>query len=361
MLVHICCAVDSHYFLQKLREHYPEDDLVGYFYDPNIHPYSEYYLRLLDVRRSCKKLGISLIEGDYNYRGWLEAVKGYEDEPEKGARCDLCFDNRLESTAQKAQELGIGSITTTLLTSPKKSLEQLRSAGEAVSERYGVRFEAPDFRVKGGTQEQFAMAKEEKLYHQDYCGCIYALTKQRESQDRLADELFSPITKQIQPESIEDRIRLYETREELEDRGGLYEIIRESFLNYRLLRSWVKIDKQIVPSYILPYSQMRRKFLKSRIDKKIENIYLSRHENIYFLDLEAFNQLAKSKYKNVKDILQNPLDFEDELGIRSQIVQNPYALTPIIIVDKIEMESKFELYLEAKNYQDTREHLVKLS
>jgi len=49
MLVHICCSVDSHYFLQKLQKEYPEEKLTGFFYDPNIHPYSEYYLRLLDV------------------------------------------------------------------------------------------------------------------------------------------------------------------------------------------------------------------------------------------------------------------------------------------------------------------------
>ena len=50
MLVHICCSVDSHYFLKKLQEEYPGEKLVGFFYDPNIHPYSEYYLGLLDVR-----------------------------------------------------------------------------------------------------------------------------------------------------------------------------------------------------------------------------------------------------------------------------------------------------------------------
>ena len=62
MLVHICCAVDSHYFLQKLRTDYPDEKLIGYFYDPNIHPYSEYHLRLLEVRRSCQMLGIELID-----------------------------------------------------------------------------------------------------------------------------------------------------------------------------------------------------------------------------------------------------------------------------------------------------------
>jgi len=67
MLVHICCAVDSHYFLQKLQADYPDEKLTGFFYDPNIHPYSEYYLRLLDVKRSCKMLGIDLIEGEYDF------------------------------------------------------------------------------------------------------------------------------------------------------------------------------------------------------------------------------------------------------------------------------------------------------
>ena len=68
MLVHICCAVDSHYFLEKIQEEFPSEELVGYFYDPNIHPYSEYRLRYLDVEYSCQKLGIKLIEGAYNLR-----------------------------------------------------------------------------------------------------------------------------------------------------------------------------------------------------------------------------------------------------------------------------------------------------
>jgi len=66
MLVHICCSVDSHYFLQRIQEEYPNEELVGFFYDPNIHPFSEYKLRLYDVKHSCSKLGIKLIEGPYD-------------------------------------------------------------------------------------------------------------------------------------------------------------------------------------------------------------------------------------------------------------------------------------------------------
>jgi len=46
-------------------------------------------LRLLDVKRSCKKLGIDLLEGEYDFENWMQAVKGLENEPEKGARCEV--------------------------------------------------------------------------------------------------------------------------------------------------------------------------------------------------------------------------------------------------------------------------------
>lgn len=360
MLVHICCAVDSHYFLQKLATTYPDEKLTGFFYDPNIHPYSEYQLRLLDVQRSCKRLGVELIEGDYDYEGWISAVRGLEKEPEKGARCDFCFDNRLEVTAQKAAALGEKTFTTTLLTSPKKSLEQLGDAGHLMQKKYGVTFEAPDFRKKGGTQEQFAMAREEQLYHQDYCGCLYALTMQREDQNRLADELFSPISKQIQPKSIEDRIALYTKRMQLEDEGVTYKIIREKFLNYRLLRAYIAENKTVIPSYFLPYSTLKRKFIKTRIEDKIEDIYFTRHENMRLLTLTTFNKLLKTSYQEIQDIIDNPPSFEEEMQLRNTIVKNFYALSPIIVVKDINQSAKYQVYCDAKVYEDTREHLVNL-
>jgi len=361
MLVHICCAVDSHYFLQKLHEYYPEEKLTGYFYDPNIHPYSEYKLRLLDVQRSCKKLGIDLIEGEYDYEGWIEAVRGLEQEPEKGLRCDFCFDNRLESTAQKAAQLGEKTITTTLLTSPKKSLDQLREAGRVMQEKYGVEFVAPDFRKGGGTQEQFAMAKEEKLYHQDYCGCLYALTMQRDQQQRLADELFSPLSGQIQPESIEDRIALYTRRMELEEEGIRYKIVREKFLNYRLLRAYVKREGKVIPSYCLPYSTLKRKFTKFRIVDEIEDIYFTNREDIVIVTLQLFNQLIGKTYNNIQDIINNPPTFDEEVRARSKIIYNFYSLTPVIVLEDIDKTKPYQLYLDAHIYEDVREHLATFS
>ncbi len=360
MLVHICCSVDSHYFLQKLREAYPKEPLRGFFYDPNIHPYSEYRLRLLDVRRSCEMLGIELLEGEYDVEGWLDAVRGYEQEPEKGARCDLCFDNRLERTAQMAQELGEKRITTTLLTSPKKSIDQLKAAGEAIMRTYGVEFLAPDFRTEGGTQEQFALARRERLYHQDYCGCLYALGMQRAGQRRIPDELFVPVGGQIQPESIEERIALYERRWEWEREGIAYEIVREKFLNYRLLRAYVKQNGRVVPSYFLPYSTMKRKTTKGRIIRKIEDIYYLNREEILFVSLERFNQLIDASYTNIKDLIFDPPPFARVLEARNKIVRNIYSLSSVIVMQDIDQNAKFQLFCEAETYEDVREHLVRI-
>lgn len=358
MLVHICCAVDSHFFLQRLQKLYPDKKLIGFFYDPNIHPYSEYQLRLLDVQRSCKMLGIELIEGEYDYEGWIEAVRGFENEPEKGARCDICFDNRLETTASHAVKLGITSITTTLLTSPKKSIEQLKAVGDTIEKNYGVSFVSPDFRKDGGTHEQFVLAREDKLYHQDYCGCIYALTKQRDQQNKLADELFSPISKQIQPESIEYRIELYKKRIELEESGKNYQIVREKFLNYRLLRAYVLQDSEIIPSYILPYSVLKRKFTKFKIQSQIKDVYFANRESIRVISLSTFNKLLETNYKYIQDIIYNPPTFDDELLVRNSIINNLYSLSPIIVLKDIDANAKFQLYLNAQTYEDTRENLV---
>ncbi|MDD4855454.1 MAG: epoxyqueuosine reductase QueH, partial [Sulfuricurvum sp.] len=216
MLVHICCSVDSHFFMEKLQQEFPDEKLVGFFYDPNIHPYSEYQLRLLDVKRSCKKLGIELIEGEYDFETWMDAVRGLEKEPEKGARCEVCFDRRFEVSAHKALELGEKAMTTTLLVSPLKSQEQLKKSGDAFHASHGVEFIAFDYRKNGGSNDQAKVSKEEQLYRQDYCGCIYGLTMQRDQQHRLMDEMFSPISRQILPASIEERLELYTRRMELE-------------------------------------------------------------------------------------------------------------------------------------------------
>jgi predicted adenine nucleotide alpha hydrolase (AANH) superfamily ATPase len=370
LLVHICCSVDSHYFLQRLQKDFPDEKLIGFFYNPNIQPYSEYYLRLIDVQRSCKKLGIELLEGEYNYSGWLESVVGYEDEPEKGKRCEICFDNRLDVTVETARKLGENSFTTTLLMSPLKSQKQLLDIGEALQGN-DLKFIFRDYRGANGSTLQNRVAKEARLYRQNYCGCLFALSKQRESQERVADELFTDIHNRVLPESIEDRVQLYQNRIEAEESGNSYEIIKDNFLNYRLLRGYIRVGKEVVPSYFLYYSSLERNRVNGKIDRTIDSVGYLNRDSVKFVDISFINRVLHKEYASLFELLQNPPTVEEDRIVREFIIRGSFPigetygeggaidLSPIAVVDTIpNSDLKVEIYIESKHYLDKRERLV---
>ena len=312
----------------------------------------------MDVKRSCKKLGIELIEGKYDYESWLNVVRGLENEPEKGARCEVCFEKRFLTSAQKAVELGEDKITTTLLVSPLKSQEQLKRVGDAFYKKYGVKFIAVDYRSSGGTQDQSRVTKEQQLYRQDYCGCIYGLTMQREQQNKLMDEMFSPITRQTLPASIEERLALYTLRNKLEDEGKKYKIVRQKFLNYR--QFFIKLiagKKDHIATHALCYSTLPRKRAQGRIEFTINNIHYFNREEIKFITLAYYNEFFSSSYKNVKELIFHPQNTEEELRLREHICDSAYDLSPIVVVDTIP-QTKLTLHIDAKVYEDTQEKLI---
>jgi len=358
MLVHICCSVDSHFFLEKLQADFPNEKLTGFFYDPNIHPYSEYRLRYLDVKRSCKTLGIELIEGEYDYENWLEAVHGLEKEPEKGERCAVCFDKRFDVSAHKALEMGEKKFTTTLLVSPLKSQEQLKVSGDVFFESHGVEFIAVDYRSGGGTQDQSRVTKEQKLYRQDYCGCLFGLTMQREQQDKLMDEMFSPINQNILPASIEERLEMYEHRMNLEEEGIDYRIVKEKFLNYRQFTCKMILGKHTsIAVHALAYSTLPRKRAQGRIEYSIEDTHYMNRDDIRLITLETYNKLADTNFLHVSELIYKTPSFEKELDVRNILTCKAYDLTPIFVVETIP-QGKFSLSLDAKTYEDTKEKLI---
>ena len=360
MVVHLCCSVDAGYFLKRLKENFPDEKIIGFFYDPNIHPYSEFKLRSMDTKRICDKLGVEYVEGEYDYESWLEAIKGRENEPEKGIRCSICFDHSLEASAKFAKKIGEKVITTSLLMSPMKSQEQLNSIGKVIKRKYKIDFYAPDYRKKGGTQAQQQFAKETQMYRQDYCGCLYGIWQQKQNKE-IIDELLSPVTKQILPSSIEEKIQIYQKRLELEEKGEKYKIIKENFLNYRLLRGSVKCktDKKnwkIIESYILFYSYLER-FTRGRVEFLNDGVGYFNRMQVIFVSLDKFNKILNKTYHNIKDMFQNPPSIDEELYLREKITNTKYSLSPIVVVDEI--KEHYEVDIEAKVYPDVREILIK--
>lgn len=355
MLVHICCSVDSHYFLQKLRQTLPDEPLVGYFYDPNIHPYSEYMLRYMDVRRSCDRLGVELILGEYDYNEWLAGTKGLENEPEKGKRCSYCFNFRVGNAAKIAQKLGHTSLTTTLLMSPKKDFNQLKAALDEAVSGTDIAAYAVDFRINGGTNEQFMLAKNDKLYHQNYCGCVFALSKQREAQKQPAIELSSEVYGRVLPGSIEARIALYERVKELEDSSLKFELRRRSFLNYRLWRALLRADGAVVPSYFVLYSHFKRANLKISISKDgiINGVADGLRDGVVFMGLDKFNSINNTSFKSVKSLCAKPLEFEVEMTFRHDLC-GQMSINPIIVLDEL-APARYEILAYDELFYDSHE------
>ena len=174
VLLHACCAPCSSAIVEWLVQH--EVKPTVFYFNPNIFPREEYEIRKQESKRHAESLGIQWVDGDYDHEEWRCGIRGLEDEPERGSRCEQCFTLRLTETARKAQELGILYFATTLASSRWKSLEQIERAGHRAELMVeGVTFWAQNWR-KGGLQERRnQLLKEYQFYNQQYCGCEFSI------------------------------------------------------------------------------------------------------------------------------------------------------------------------------------------
>ena len=196
VLLHTCCAPCSSAIVEAMMQNGITP--VIYYCNPNIYPLDEYEIRKEECTRYAKALGLEIVDADYDHENWLEAMKGMENEPERGGRCLRCFKLRLLRTAQYARQRGIKVITTTLASSRWKSLEQINEAGQwAVSKANDIIETVDNLNEetiipptdcdviwwdqnwrKGGLQERRnQILKEYDFYNQLYCGCEFSMRK----------------------------------------------------------------------------------------------------------------------------------------------------------------------------------------
>jgi predicted adenine nucleotide alpha hydrolase (AANH) superfamily ATPase len=174
VLLHSCCAPCSGVIMEMLID--SDIDFTVFFYNPNIHPREEYEIRKEESIRFSQKMGIPFVDADYDTVNWFDHVKGWEEEPERGKRCSVCFDMRFERTAQYAQEHGFKVFTSTVGISRWKDMDQVNECGTRVASRYPeLEYWTHNWRKKGGATREYEIAKRENFYKQEYCGCIYSL------------------------------------------------------------------------------------------------------------------------------------------------------------------------------------------
>ena len=175
LLLHVCCAPCSSYCLEYLSRNFL---ITVYYYNPNISIKEEYLHRLHEEQRLVSEMDfvnpVTVVEGRYEPREFFEAVRGLEQEPEGGRRCEKCFALRLDSAAQMARDGGYDYFTTTLTISPLKNARMLNEIGAAAGETHGVKWLYSDFKKKEGYKRSIVLSKKYNLYRQNYCGCIFS-------------------------------------------------------------------------------------------------------------------------------------------------------------------------------------------
>ncbi len=166
LLVHACCAPCLVAPYKHLSA--KDFDIHVFWYNHNIHPYTEYKKRLEALQIFTETNGIPLIMKDeYNLEEFLRNSVYRE-----GDRCRSCYYERLKYAAIIARKGKFDYFTTTLLYSKFQKHELIKDIGNALAKEYGVEFYYEDFREYW--KEGIALSKEMEMYRQQYCGCIYS-------------------------------------------------------------------------------------------------------------------------------------------------------------------------------------------
>lgn len=172
LLLHACCAPCASYPLEFLSPYF---DITLLYYNPNITEKEEYEKRLEELRRLAHEFGANVIDGGYSENTFFGAVKGLEREPERGSRCKICFELRLEKTAEIAEK-NYDYFATTLTLSPLKNATLINEIGSALKVN-STKYLPTDFKKKGGYLRSIELSKKYDLYRQNYCGCVFSKRK----------------------------------------------------------------------------------------------------------------------------------------------------------------------------------------
>lgn len=165
LLLHTCCAPCSAGCIEKLKENY---EVTLFFSNSNIFPKEEFEKRLKEAEKLANLLGVCIISDDYSHDKWREFVKGLEEEPEKGKRCEKCFEFNLSRASDYAEKNKFDFFTTTLTISPHKESEKIFKTAKKFLRFLKICF-------KNEFMKSIETTKKHGIYRQSYCGCEFSL------------------------------------------------------------------------------------------------------------------------------------------------------------------------------------------
>lgn len=178
LLLHCCCGPCSTACIERLIGDY---QITLFYFNPNIYPTQELEKRAQELEKVAKYFGVECII-DHTCIDFAPLAKGLENQREGGTRCQICFDLRLDKTAQYAKQNGFDAYATTLTVSPYKNSKQIFEVGQNISKKYDVPFLEMDFKKNDGYHRSIVLSKQLGLYRQNYCGCYCSLQNRQKTQ-----------------------------------------------------------------------------------------------------------------------------------------------------------------------------------
>ncbi|NTU46489.1 epoxyqueuosine reductase QueH [Candidatus Roizmanbacteria bacterium] len=176
LLIHTCCTDCVLKLIASLKEELAiqNNEITLFFYNPNIHPRSEYLARMDALKKMIEPHGYKIVFPHWRPVEYFDTVGKLKkaDRSDKTKRCPLCWFVRLHATFAYAKEHGFSQVTTTLLTSTYQDTKAIREVATKLSGQFDIPFYVPkkvvcDLETKG-------------FYKQNYCGCVYSLAERME-------------------------------------------------------------------------------------------------------------------------------------------------------------------------------------
>ncbi len=183
LLIHTCCAPCFIYIENDLKENgvlYEDGtrEKVSYtacWYNPNIHPLVEYNRRKNTFEDFCKRHECDYVILDhYDLNEYVRyVVENVGKDKKYLVRCEYCYYMRLKEVFEYAKKNQYDMVSTTLTISPYQKHEIIKKVGKMLEEEYQIPFLYLDYREH--FREGQKMAREDGLYMQKYCGCVFSI------------------------------------------------------------------------------------------------------------------------------------------------------------------------------------------
>ncbi len=188
VLLHSCCGPCSSAVLEHLTQYF---DVTLLWYNPNIYPREEFDRRFKTQVELIEKMGlaekVSVLAEPWKSEDYYARIKGLEDEPEGGRRCEACFRLRLIEAARLAKHYGFDYFCTTLTLSRHKDADLINRLGEEIGRAAGVSWLPSDFKKRDGENRSVELSEKYGIYRQLYCGCEFSLRRRQAVADERAE------------------------------------------------------------------------------------------------------------------------------------------------------------------------------